>query len=244
MLHAMVSRIDIAMTPDEAARMPPADAYVVIDTLRATTLMAVLFHRGLRQLRAVADIRAALAPAQAGALLFGEEHGIRPEGFDYGNSPAEAATLDLTGRHAVHYTTNGTLAICALATKGPAFAGSLVNLSAVVKAVSGYERVTFVCAGNGRGEHFSLEDYAVAAAFVQRLRGHYSAAEVGDSAVLALQLPNPVALISQSQHASITRKLGFAADIQYACRIDAAPSVPFVTEFGDGWAVLENRLPE
>src|SRR5215211_4551900 len=137
----MVARVDIAMTPAEADLMPRADAYVVIDTLRATTVMAVLLHRGLRRLRAVGDIRDALAPAQAGALLFGEEHGMRPEGFDYGNSPAQASTLDLTGRDAVHYTTNGTLAICAVATKGPTFAGSLVNLSAVVEAVSAYERV-------------------------------------------------------------------------------------------------------
>jgi 2-phosphosulfolactate phosphatase len=238
----MVTRIDIAMTPSEAALMAPAGAYVVIDTLRATTVMAVLFHRGLRQLRAVADIRAALAPAQAGALLFGEEHGLRPEGFDYGNSPAEAATLDLTGRDALHYTTNGTLAICAVASRGPTFAGALVNLSAVVEAVSAYERVTFVCAGNGRGQHFSLEDYAVAAALVQGLRGQYPAAEVGDRAALAPQLTNPAALVSQSEHASITRRLGFEADIEYACRVDAAPSAPFVTAFGDGWAVLENRL--
>ena len=242
MLHAMVSRIDIAMTPDEAARMPPADAYVVIDTLRATTVMAVLFHRGLRQLRTVADIRSALAPATAGALLFGEEHGVRPEGFDYGNSPVEAAGLELTGRHAVHYTTNGTLAMCSAASKGPTFAGSLVNLSAVVEAVSSFGRVMLVCAGNGRGQHFSLEDFAVAAAVAQRLRGHYPAAEAGDAALLALQLKAPIELVSQSDHATITRKLGFEADIDYACRVDAAPSVPFVTAYGDGWAILENHL--
>jgi 2-phosphosulfolactate phosphatase len=239
----VAGRIDIAMTPAGAALMPPADAYVVIDALRATTVMAVLFNRGLRSLRAFADIGAARESArQHGALLFGEEHGLRPEGFDYGNSPAEAAPLELSGLEAVHFTTNGTLALCAVAKCGPTFAGSLVNLSAVVHAVGTYGRVTLVCSGNGRGQHFSLEDFAVAAAFAQRLRRKHPAAIAGDGALLALQLSDSADLVSQSEHAAITRQLGFGADIDYACRIDVAPSVPFVTHFGDGWATLENRL--
>jgi len=60
--------------------------------------------------------------------------------------------------------------------------------------------------------------------------------------LLALQLKAPIELVSQSDHATITRKLGFEADIEYACRVDAAPSVPFVTACGDGWAILENHL--
>ena len=222
--------------------MAPADAYVVIDALRATTVMAVLLHNGLRSLRVVSDIdEARLAATEGGALLFGEEHGHRPAGFDHGNSPAEAARLELTGRSGVHFTTNGTLAICAVAPYGPTFAGSLVNLTAVLAALSAYERVTFVCAANGRGQSFSLEDFAVAAAFVQQLYAQHPEAEAGDAALLALQLDNPVRRVRESEHATIIRKLGFEADIEYACRVGAAPSVPFVTEFGTGWAVLENQ---
>ena len=230
------------MIPTEAELMPPADAYVVIDTLRATTAMAVLFHRGLRQLRAVAEIAAGRAAAKEhGWLLFGEEHGLRPEGFDYGNSPAEAASLDLRGRNAVHFTTNGTIGLCTVASRGPTFAGALVNLSAIAEAVRGYDRVMLVCAGNWRGRLFSLEDFAVASAFAQRLRGLHPDAQLGDGALLGMQLADPAELIAHSEHESITRELGFEADIEFACQLDAAPSVPFVTAFGDGWALLEDH---
>jgi 2-phosphosulfolactate phosphatase len=237
----MVSRIDIAITPWELDALPAATSYVVIDALRATTSIAVLFHRGLESLRVVASLDEGRAAArQTGALLFGEEGGLRPAGFHYGNSPAEAATLDVSGKSAVLVTTNGTLAVCSVARRRPTFAGSLVNLSAVTGHLRSVQSVTLVCAGNAAGRLFSLEDFAVAAAFVQSLRVDSPTAQLGDAAGLAMGMRDPAELIPRSSHADVTRKLGFEADIAFASRLDAAPSVPAVVEAGAGWAVLRN----
>lgn len=238
----MLDRVDIAMTPAEALLMPRADAYVVIDALRATTTIAALFARGLRRLTAVTDIEAARAAASAGeVILFGEQGGLRPEGFDYGNSPAEASTLDIAGREAALVTSNGTKALCAVADLGQTVAGSLVNLGAVSELVSRGASVTMVCAGNAGARKFSLEDFAVAAAFVQELQRLAPEANLGDAALLASRVADSAELIGLSEHAGIVRALGFEPDISFAMRRDCAPCVPLVLEYGPAWVVLEDR---
>ncbi len=240
----MVSRIDIAMVPGEAALLPRADAYIVIDTLRATTTIATLFARGLRRLRVVTDLEAAFAAkADSGALLFGEVGGLPPEGFDYGNSPVEAETLGVEGREAVLMTSNGTKALCAVASLGPTVAASLVNVSEVIKWATESERVAIVCAGNHGALQFSLEDFAVAAAITRGLVERSGDVTLGDAARLAMAPGEPEQLIRVAEHAEVVRKLGLARDVDFAVTRDRAPSLPAVVEFGDGWAVLENAIP-
>jgi 2-phosphosulfolactate phosphatase len=237
----MLNRIHVAMTPAEAALLPPADCYAVIDVLRATTVMAVLFSRGLRSLRVVETLEIGRAAKTPETILLGDEHGLRPEGFDYGNSPVELNNVDLAGRSAVHVTTNGTRALCTVAPLGRVVATSLVNLASVLELATQGDSICFVCAGNARARLFSLEDFAVAAAGVQRLHAIAPEAHLGDGARLALQLPNPLQLIAGSEHAEATRRLGFAADIEFAMRPDTAPAAPIVTAFGEGWAELALR---
>lgn len=241
MLPEVPRHIDIAMIPAEATVLPVADCYVVIDGLRATTTVATLFARGLHTLTVVDTLDAGRALQRDGVLLFGEQGGLRPEGFDYGNSPVEAANLELAGRSAVLVTSNGTVALCAVARLGITVAGSLANLSAVASFARAHERVVVVCAGNDGARRFSLEDFAMAAALVQRIAEPREQWAFGDGARLALELASPHTLVSTSTHANVTRFLGFQADVEFASQSDTSAAVPLVTSFGDGWAVLENR---
>ena len=232
------------MTPSEALLLPKTEAYVVIDALRATTTIAVLFHRGLKRLRVVSDVAEARRIRREGTLLLGEQGGLPPEGFDFGNSPVEAAAMTLTGREAVHVTSNGTKALCAVAGMGTTVAGSLANLSVVSNYVARFESVTLVCSGNTGAKVFALEDFAVAAAFVQRLLIEHPGAQLGDAAILASRISEPISLIAEASHAEIVRGLGLGHDIEYVARVDVAPSVPLVVACGVGWAELENVRPD
>lgn len=242
MLRPMLEHIDVAMTPSEAQALDPAQAYVVIDALRATTTIAALFSRRLRRLRVVSTLDAARSLRASGATLLGETGGLRPEGFDYGNSPDEAVALDWAGREAVLVTSNGTKAICAVAGMGAVAAGSLVNLSAMAEWASAYERLTVVCAGEAGARTFALEDFAVAACLVAELRQTAPECSIGDGARVALELTDPGRFIGLALHAEVTRKLGFERDLAFAMTQDRAPALPIVVEHGDGWAVLEDRL--
>ena len=218
--------------------MPRADCYVVIDVLRATTTIAVLFHRGLRRLRAVESVSKAREAREPGMLLLGEEGGLRPDGFDLGNSPVDASALDVRGREALHATSNGTIALCTTARLGVTIAGAMANLTAVTAFCGRYERVVMVCAGNGGGTRFSLEDFAVAAAIVQGLSASPGAA-LRDAAILASKTSELERLVLGSEHADVLRDLGLEADVRFASQRDSAPCVPRVTQYGEGWAVLE-----
>lgn len=236
----MLERLDIAMTPAEALLLLPADCYVVIDALRATTTIATLFGRGLRQLTAVSNLDAGRALRRPGVLLFGEQGGLRPDGFDYGNSPVEAAALDLQGREAVLVTSNGTVALCAVASRGVTVTASLANLSAVCNFAANYSSVVVVCAGNAGATRFSLEDFATAAAVVQSLNRTAPEAVLGDGALLGLQVAEPARLLAVSSHSNILRDLGLSSDIEFAMHLDSSSATPVVTSVGESHVVLED----
>ncbi len=237
----MVSRIEVAAIPAEALLIP-ADCYVVIDCLRATTTIATLFARGLTDLVVSDDLeQARIRGAAEDRLLFGEVGGLPPDDFDYGNSPAEAAELRLDGQRALLYTTNGTTAICVLANRGTVIAGSLANLSAVIGACEQFKTVALVCAGEARGNRFGLDDFGAAAWFVQELARRNPGAELGDLALLAARSTALDRLILDSGHADETRRLGLERDVHFALRHDTSGAVPTVTAHGQGWALLEDR---
>lgn len=134
-----VVRIDVALAPSELASMRlelNAAVAIVVDVIRATTTLAVLFDRGCRRVLLAPDIEAARAAKRTrpDALLAGEVGGATPPGFDLGNSPSEISLRDLRGREVIFATTNGTRALRACAGSGATFAGSLRNADAVSRA--------------------------------------------------------------------------------------------------------------
>jgi 2-phosphosulfolactate phosphatase len=231
--------IDIAATPVEALAME-ADAYAVIDCLRATTTIATLFNAGLRRLWVAAEIDDARERARTeNALLFGEVGGLPPAGFDYGNSPAEAASSPVRGRDAVLFTTNGSVALTSLASRGEVFAAAPANASAVLAALEPFDRVVLACAGAARGTRFALEDFAAAAYLVQRCTGALGEFELGDLALLGLRTPNPLGLIPIAHHADVVRSIGLPDDVGFCAVPDTSSAAPRVTAYGPGFAMLE-----
>jgi len=132
--------VDVLLTPAELGgelRPGPADVAIVIDVIRATTTLAVLFDGGCAGALVAGDIPAARAFAAGHPgvyLLAGEVGGLPPPGFDFGNSPVELAAADLRGRQVIFSTTNGTRALHTCAGAGAILAGSLRNAQAVCHA--------------------------------------------------------------------------------------------------------------
>jgi len=237
----MPSHIYLALVPGETAAIQ-ADCWVVVDLFRATTTMATLFARGLQRLTVTSSIAGARDLArEQGALLFGEEGGLPPAGFDYGNSPVEASTLAIAGRSAVLATTNGTRAICAVAGQGTVITGALANLAAVAAVAETAERLAIVCAGNAAGATLSLEDLGAAGAIVTAVEARRPGAALSDAARLAAVAwhAGGAGLLRSSEHARALGRLGLEADVEFALRPDTSRAVPRVVTSGEGWAVLE-----
>ena len=127
---------------------------VVIDVLRAFTSACVAFEGGADHIVMVAEVEEALALRNSGAadLCMGEVAGLRPAGFDFGNSPYELSGTDLSGKVIAQSTRAGTTGVALAAEAGAErlFAGSLVNAVATARAVAatGAEYVTLVAMGS------------------------------------------------------------------------------------------------
>jgi phosphosulfolactate phosphohydrolase-like enzyme len=108
-------QLNIFFNPAELALVeaPARDIYIVIDAMRATTTLTVMCDAGAKQILIAQTIEQALSAAQMipGRLLCGESHTQTPPGFDFGNSPALFADLDLTGKDLILTTSNGTRAL-------------------------------------------------------------------------------------------------------------------------------------
>lgn len=113
-------------------------AVVAVDVLRAFTTAAHAFAAGARHVFLVAEVEEALAfkRAHAGSLAMGEVGGLRPDGFDFSNSPVAVAARDLRGRVLVQRTSAGTQGVVAATGATRLWCASLVTASATARAVN------------------------------------------------------------------------------------------------------------
>jgi 2-phosphosulfolactate phosphatase len=112
-------------------------AVVVIDVIRAFSTAAYAFDAGASAIYLVATVDEALAfkAAHPDVLAMGEDHGRRPEGFDFPNSPAAVSRADLSGRTMVQRTSAGTQGVVGAVHATRLWAASLVCASATARAV-------------------------------------------------------------------------------------------------------------
>ena len=125
---------------------------VIIDVFRAFTLECWLFSQGAEQIYPVGSVEDALALKKEDPrrILFGERGGAIIKGFEYGNSPSEAAGLDLRGKTLIHTTSAGTQGIENAVFADEIITGSLVNAGAAAAYIRqrSPEKVSLVAMGN------------------------------------------------------------------------------------------------
>ena len=189
-------KLDAALTPADISRLPERDlrgtTCVVFDVLRATSSMITALANGASEIFPVKTIdeARALRGQMPDALLGGERHGERIEGFDLGNNPFEYTAL--AGRRIISTTTNGTIALRACERAGRVLVGALLNIAALRDEIARSQpaEVLLVCAGTF--ETFALED-AIAAGL---LAAEFPDAELTDAAIAVLgtagSFPSPL----------------------------------------------------
>jgi 2-phosphosulfolactate phosphatase len=232
-------RLDVLFTPAGLTLAEVQGRTVfVIDILRATTSMCAALSNGARAILPVASTEEALKLAQTLASddvrLAGEKNCHRIEGFHLGNSPLEMTEAAVRGRTLIVYTTNGTRALLACqgaAAVHPTCAG---NLSlAVERARETLEQdgaVLVVCAG--RDGAFSLDDGYTAGRLVAAvLGGSVKRRGMNDAALAGLDLVRRYGErwerpLRRSRAGRELIRLGFAADVADAARLDAYPVLP------------------
>lgn len=125
---------------------------IIVDVFRAYTTAAVALSRGAEKIVLVAEVDEALALRDMGVgeLCMGEVGGMRPEGFDYGNSPSQLIEADVEGKTIIQSTRAGTVGMNAAKRADRLYGGSLAVASATVKVVRSIrpDLVTIVAMGS------------------------------------------------------------------------------------------------
>ena len=199
---------------------------VAIDVLRATTSLTVALEHGAARVIPCAspDEALALRSREAGVLACGEREGRTVPGFDLGTSPFEYQPTRVAGRTLAFASTNGSLAMAAIADCGTRLLGAFVNAAALTDHLAGCRFVVLVCAGKlGR---FALEDAACAGWLCAALERRGVALE-GGGARLARSLAPAGAeevrsLIQGTSHGRDLRRMGagYARDVEYCASLD------------------------
>nr|WP_315103235.1 2-phosphosulfolactate phosphatase [uncultured Fretibacterium sp.] len=245
---------DVVLSCNE--HLPTVDVWLVIDVLRATTVIVRWFELGGRELYPADTLDAARRLAhdleQEGRkpLLMGEENTIAPQGFDLGNSPLDL-TRELAAARvcAVMATTNGTKALLRAAETGvPVFAACIRNASSALGcALSRGARIGLLC--SGRKGRPAWDDTLCAGLLLSLLQRQHPGLRLADSARLALltwQSSRDLrASLSGADHAVFLDRVGYGADIAFACIPNATEAVPELHELpdGDGMRAVLRRVP-
>lgn len=235
-------RLRVDLIPREELSF--SDVVLVVDVIRATTTAAAFLEAGAAALYLTPAIEIARAFKDADVIIGGEVGGLKPQGFDLGNSPREALEAQVGGRIVVMSTTNGTKAahLAAKSAKHVLLA-SLYNAHAAARLAHelATEEVAVLCAGKeGRVGLDDTYTAGVLAEFLQ-LMGTY---DLDDGALVALATrrtyPDPLEPLTLSAAAQALKQVGLEDDVPFCAQVAKSPAVPLL-EGRSGEALIFRR---
>jgi len=233
-------RIDIQLLPTQPDPKLLSDRVViVIDVLRATSVMVYAMSQGAIEIIPVSAVEEAFQMAKTfprGTTLLGGERGSRKiEGFDLGNSPKEYVAEKVKDKRLILTTTNGTRAFHFVSSGKEVMVGSFFNIGATAQRC--VERdgdlLLFPSGDNG---NFSMEDTVCGGMLIDVMLGKggetISLTDASRAAHLLYQRfrANLVEALRLSSHGRDLIDLGLEDDLPYCAQTDITDLVPIFRE--------------
>lgn len=233
-MHIAVSLSPASRARDIAQLGDSLGCYVMIDVLRASTVICTALANGAKEIVPFADVEKAQAEKPrigSDALLCGEREGVRLPGFDLGNSPSEYTPEMVSGKSLFYASTNGSVALTQAPPSVTTIVAGFVNLTGAAEAIDKVGLTTLiVCAGREGG--FSLEDAVCAGALIAKLWEVSEHAEPATDSAYAAQAmwdrykADPAMALWQSDHGKFLISLGFDSDLAICAATDSIAVVP------------------
>jgi len=235
-------RIDIVITGDHVSPdLVRGKTVIVIDTLRATTVIITSLVNGAKSVVPVTTVEEGLGIMRRmeNVVLGGERKSMKIDGFDFSNSPREYTREVISGKNLILTTTNGTKAISRSKDGTRILIGALVNAKAVARKACGYaEDIIIVNAGtDGR---FSMDDFITGGALIEEILSMKNAdlTDISKTALMTYRNHKDIrSYVKEAAHFRILEDLGLQDDIDFCLQKDILAIVP---EFDHG--VI--KLPE
>lgn len=207
---------------------------IVIDALRATSVMITALEHGATSIATADTVGAAIQLSKSGDLLGGERYCRKISGFDLGNSPLEYTFANVNGRHIILTTTNGTRCLQKAHKAAHLLVGAFINGRACARTALLFKRdIVILCAGSK--QLFAWEDGLCAGYITDEIMAtiNEQPLTINDlglamlSSYHAEQL-NIMDALSRSQTGIRLGKLGFTEDILYCAELDRTQMVPIM----------------
>ncbi|MCX7885268.1 MAG: 2-phosphosulfolactate phosphatase [Caloramator sp.] len=207
---------------------------VVIDVLRATSVITTALFNGATEVITAVEIEEALKYKDESTLLGGERKALKIDGFDLSNSPIEYKREVVLGKRIVLTTTNGTKAINKSMKAQKIFIGCMLNGKAVAKKIiEDNDDAFIVCAGT-QGK-FSLDDFICAGKIINDIieEKDMNKDDFATAALLAYKdnMDDIISYVKNAFHYKYLISIGLEEDIKYCFRKDVFNIVP---EYRDG----------
>ncbi len=219
---------------DAVKAVSRGDVLVVIDVLRCCSTIVTALANGAEEVIPTKTIieAQALSKKHPEFLLAGERRGIKPKGFDLGNSPLEFSPNIVKEKHVILTTTSGTKAICLSKNARWVLIGAFCNAEAVAKTafkIAEKEKIGISFVLSGAHGRFSLEDFMCAGAIVENLltdKIECSDAVLAASLTFQRSCRQIIKIIQRGSHARYLKDIGYEDDVKFCCQLNAYPVVP------------------
>ena len=208
---------------------------VVVDVLRATTVITTALTNGAKEVIPVSTVDFAVKVSgdafRSQTILCGERNTKKVEGFTLGNSPLEFVPEIVNGKSIILYTTNGSKSFVKAKFCENLYALSFNNLPSMVKHLTKLKNdFEIVCAGSNGA--FNLEDAICAGKLLAEIQMKIKNLELSDAAAACITLfkfsgKNIVRMLSKTDHGKLLLENGFKEDIVECAKIGTTDVIPY-----------------
>jgi 2-phosphosulfolactate phosphatase len=203
---------------------------VVVDVLRATSVICTMMHNGVKEIIPVKSIEDAKEYKDKGFLVVAERDGKKLDFADFGNSPFYFTRDVVDGKTIVYSTTNGTNAITIGRGAEQIIIGSFLNLSAITKYLNKQAKDVIILCSGWKGK-FCIEDALLAGVIAENLIGSGSFYTKCDSVYASMDLwsmakDNMETYIEKVAQKHRLKKLGLDDVIGYCFTQDITSVIP------------------
>ena len=225
--------IDVIFSANEVTKdRVEGKIVVVIDVLRATSVMLTAMKNGAVEIRPFKEVDKLISYTRdmKGILRCGERNGVKIDNFDLGNSPLEYNQEIVHGKTICMTTSNGTNALVNSSYGKKILIGSYLNLDVLCKKIDEIgEDLVIVCAGTN-GE-FSLDDSLCAGEIIKRLK-YKTLSDSARAMYMVASAPGTLEdKLKETKHYNFLKQLGETRDLEVCFSID---SQNIILEYRDG----------
>lgn len=207
---------------------------VVIDMLRATSVIITAIKNGCREVIPVLTVEEAIHETKENKekiILGGERKALKIEGFDCSNSPLEYKEKIVKGKTLVITTSNGTRAIKGSEGAKNILIGAMINAKSVAEKLARLENDVVIVNAGTCGE-FSIDDFICSGYIINCIVENNQTedielTDIASTAHYIYKSNNDImSFIKYAKHYKTIIDLGLKEDLEYCCKKDIIDIVP------------------